>query len=106
MTLFYDDLPLQQSYFHDIFIRRCKRTCKVRAPAEHQGTLGLNPGVEADKPHRIDAARVRADMARAGFKFVGSDGFLENATDDPTKLVFDPAVRGKTSRFFYRFVKP
>jgi predicted methyltransferase len=73
---------------------------------DHHGTPGVDPRVEADKTHRIDAARVRADMARAGFKFVGSDGFLENATDDPTKLVFDPAVRGKTSRFFYRFVKP
>jgi predicted methyltransferase len=31
---------------------------------------------------------------------------LEIAGDDPTKLVFDPSLRGKTNRFYYRFVKP
>jgi predicted methyltransferase len=31
---------------------------------------------------------------------------LEMAGDDPAKLVFDPSLRGKTNRFYYRFVKP
>ena len=47
-----------------------------------------------------------ADMARAGFRFAGSVPILEMTGDDPKILVFDPALRGKTNRFYYRFVKP
>lgn len=73
---------------------------------DHYGVPGMDSRVQADKTHRIDADVVKADMARAGFRFAGSVPILEVAGDDPTKLVFDPAVRGKTNRFYYRFVKP
>jgi predicted methyltransferase len=56
--------------------------------------------------HRIDAAVVKADMAAAGFKFVGESDVLRNPGDDRTKLVFDPAVRGKTDQFVYVFQRP
>jgi predicted methyltransferase len=73
---------------------------------DHHGVPGMESRAQADKTHRIDADVVKADMARAGFRFAGSVPILETAGDDPTKLVFDPAVRGKTNRFYYRFVKP
>ncbi len=73
---------------------------------DHHGVPGMDSRAQADKTHRIDAAVVKADMARAGFRFAGSVPILEMTGDDPTKLVFDPALRGKTSRFYYRFVKP
>ena len=73
---------------------------------DHYGVPGMDSRAQADKTHRIDADVVKADMARAGFRYAGSVPILEVAGDDPTKLVFDPAVRGKTNRFFYRFVKP
>jgi predicted methyltransferase len=56
--------------------------------------------------HRIDAAVVKADMAAAGFKFVGESDALRNPADDRTKLVFDPSVRGKTDQFVYVFQRP
>ncbi len=93
----------------DAFNRKLFAAMKPRGVViiiDHHGTPGTDPRLEADKTHRIDPAVVKADMARAGFHFIGSDTFLENSTDDPAKLVFDPAVRGKSSRFFYRFEKP
>ena len=73
---------------------------------DHYGVPGMDSRAQADKTHRIDAAVVKADMARAGFRFAGSVPILEMAGDDPAKLVFDPSLRGKTNRFYYRFVKP
>lgn len=73
---------------------------------DHHGVPGMDSRAQADKTHRIDADVVKADMARAGFRFAGSVPILEMTGDDPTKLVFDPSLRGKTSRFYYRFVKP
>lgn len=56
--------------------------------------------------HRIDPAVVKADMAAAGFKFVGESDALRNPADDRTKLVFDPSVRGHTDQFVYVFQRP
>jgi len=56
--------------------------------------------------HRIDAARVKADMAAAGFLFVGESNALRNPADPRDKLVFDPSIRGKTDQFVYLFRKP
>lgn len=56
--------------------------------------------------HRIDPARVKADMAAAGFKFDGESSVLANPADDHTKMVFFPAIRGKTDQFLYKFRKP
>jgi predicted methyltransferase len=56
--------------------------------------------------HRIDAARVKADLAAAGFKFVGESNLLRNPADTRDKLVFDPSIRGKTDQFIYLFRKP
>lgn len=59
-----------------------------------------------EKFHRIDPAVVKADFARAGFKFVGSSDILRNAADDHSLTVFDPKVRGHTDRFVFKFRKP
>ena len=73
---------------------------------DHYGVPGMDSRAQADKTHRIDADVVKANMARAGFRFAGSVPILEVTGDDPAKLVFDPSLRGKTNRFYYRFVKP
>ncbi len=59
-----------------------------------------------DKLHRIDPAKVRADMERAGFVLDGEADSLRMKDDDHSKNVFDPAIRGKTDRFMMRFRKP
>ena len=56
--------------------------------------------------HRIDVARVKADMAAAGFKLDAESKVLANPDDDHTKMVFNPAIRGKTDQFLLRFKKP
>jgi len=56
--------------------------------------------------HRIDPQSVRAWVEKAGFVFDGQAHFLENTTDDLTLSMGNPKVKGKTSRFVYRFKKP
>jgi predicted methyltransferase len=73
---------------------------------DHVGAAGMDPRVQAEKTHRIDPAQVRADFEKAGFKFAGESAVLRTSGDNPETLVFDPAVRGKTDRFYYRFTKP
>jgi len=68
---------------------------KAGSPRETGGTL-----------HRIDPAVVIADMEAAGFVLDEKSDLLENVDDDYNKNMADPAVRGKTSRFVMRFIKP
>ena len=56
--------------------------------------------------HRIDAATVKAEVTAAGFKLDGESAILANPADDHTKMVFNPALRGKTDQFLLRFRKP
>ena len=56
--------------------------------------------------HRIDPAVVKADMAAAGFRFVGESAVLRNLADPHTAKVFDPSVRGHTDQFVYVFQRP
>ena len=56
--------------------------------------------------HRIDPAAVRAQAEAAGFEFAGESDVLRNPADPLTIAVFDPAIRGRTSQFAYKFRKP
>jgi len=56
--------------------------------------------------HRIDPAVVKAEVTAAGFTFNGESKVLANPADPHTAIVFDPAIRGKTDQFAYRFRKP
>ncbi len=73
---------------------------------DHVGAPGVDPRVETEKVHRIDPSVVRADFEKAGFRFVDALPVLKTQGDNPQTLVFDPSVRGKTDRFYYRFKKP
>lgn len=67
------------------------------------------PGVDTSAAaalHRIDPAKVKAEIVAAGFVYEGETAVLRNPADDPAKSVFDPAVRGGTDQFVYRFRKP
>jgi predicted methyltransferase len=66
-----------------------------------------DPGFAApDALHRIDPAAARAELEGVGFKFDGESPVLRNPADPHTANVFDPAVKGKTDQFVYRFRKP
>ncbi len=59
-----------------------------------------------DSRHRIDPARVKADVVAAGFRYEGESKVLARADDPHTALAVDPAIRGKTDQFVMKFVKP
>jgi len=64
-------------------------------------------GIDATETlHRIDPARVKSDVLAAGFKLDAESSILANSSDDHTKNVFDPSVRGHTDQFLFRFRKP
>ena len=73
---------------------------------DHVGNPGATPFAVADTLHRGDAAATRREIEAAGFRFDGELPVLHNGTDPHTALVFDPAIRGKTDQFVYRFRKP
>lgn len=72
---------------------------------DHAAVAGSGIGA-TDTLHRIDPARVKADVLAAGFKLDAESSILANKSDDHTKNVFDPSVRGYTDQFLYRFKKP
>lgn len=56
--------------------------------------------------HRIDPLIVRQEVQAAGFLFDGEDKALANPQDHRDLKVFDPAIRGHTDQFVFRFRKP
>ena len=72
---------------------------------DHVASAGA-PIETADTLHRIDPAIARKELEAAGFVFDGESEVLRNPVDDHTKPVFDPAIRGHTDQFLYRFKKP
>ncbi len=77
----------------------------IVAVIDHVGPAGDTRAI-VDKVHRIDPETVKADFARGGFVLEAESPLLRMASDDLSKSVFDPAVRGKTDRFALRFRKP
>ena len=73
---------------------------------DHAGPAGGDPREVANRLHRIDPERVKADMRAAGFILESESNVLRRSEDDHSKLVFDPAVRGKTDRFIMKFRRP
>ena len=56
--------------------------------------------------HRIEGAYLRREVEAAGFVFDGASEAVRNPADDLSLNVFDPAIRGRTDQFAYRFRKP
>lgn len=69
---------------------------------DHQGVLG-NDNVSL---HRIDPSQVRHQLELAGFEITDQSSILQSADDDQNLNIFDPEVRGKTSRFILKAEKP
>jgi len=70
---------------------------------DHQSARGVD--FDAQK-HRIDRAKVKAEVLAAGFTFVDESPVLDNPADDGSKGVFDASIRGKTDQFILKFKKP
>lgn len=72
---------------------------------DHYAEAG-SPRETGSSLHRIDPAIVIADMEAAGFVLDGKSELLRNMEDDYSINMADPAVRGRTDRFVFRFIKP
>jgi predicted methyltransferase len=56
--------------------------------------------------HRIESGYVRQEVEKAGFRLDGQSDMLRHPADDHSLRVTDPAIRGKTDQFVFRFRKP
>jgi predicted methyltransferase len=71
---------------------------------DHAAAAGSGKAAAQDL-HRIDEAFAKKDFASHGFLLEKAWPGFRNTTDDHTKGVFDPAVRGKTDRFTHLYRK-
>ncbi|CAN5289485.1 class I SAM-dependent methyltransferase [soil metagenome] len=72
---------------------------------DHQATAGAGISVSGTL-HRIEGAELRREVEAAGFVFDGESTAVANPADDHSLTVFDPAIKGRTDQFVYRFKKP
>jgi predicted methyltransferase len=72
---------------------------------DHAAAAGAGASV-ASSLHRIEPAAVRQEVEAAGFVLDGQSALLANKDDPHTAKVFDPAIKGHTDRFAYRFIRP
>ena len=73
---------------------------------DHVANPGGDPSDVVNRLHRIDPAIVRRDFVAAGFEEVRASSLFANPADDHSKLVFDPAIQGRTDQFLIIFRKP
>lgn len=73
--------------------------------SDHSAVAGAPISI-VDELHRIDPEIVKREVVAAGFIFEGESRVLRDSADKRTINVFDPAIRGKTDQFIYKFRKP
>ena len=111
------DVAFMGLFYHDAFwleVDRAKMNAGILAGLKPGGIFLLTDHhAEAGSKdrdvktlHRIDAEIVKAEVVAAGFEFVEASEILSHGDDARTINVFDPAIRGKTDRFVYKFRKP
>lgn len=101
--------------YHDLYSSAAKEKrmnilAQLKKSLKPGGILGIidmesNAKEHNPKLHRVNQAYVKEELAEAGFELDAEAAFLRNPDDDYAKVVFDPAVRGKTDRFVLRFKK-
>ena len=115
LHLFYHDFYWESAEFGLARVEPRYVAAELFAAAKADGTVLVvdhvaNPGrdarAEVEATHRIEPAVVRADFEAGGFVFDGESAALRWADDDHSLRIFNPAIRGKTDRFMFRFRKP
>jgi predicted methyltransferase len=69
---------------------------------DHAAAAGTGNS-SAQNLHRIEETFAKKDISSHGFRLEKTWDGYRNPGDDLTKLVFDPAVRGKTDRFTHLY---
>jgi len=72
---------------------------------DHAAAPGAPAGVTSEL-HRIDPGVVKQEATGAGFVLEAESSILFNPADSRALPIFDPAVRGKTTQFIFKFRKP
>ena len=101
--------------FHDVYnndpaaatawlgaIRMLLKPGGVFGVIDHMGDAGADNA----KLHRIEEQLVIEAVEAAGFEVEATSDVLRSPSDDRTKGVFDPSVRGKTDRFLLKLRSP
>jgi len=111
LVLTYHDIYFTADYWpqvdRDNFFRQIRESLKpggVLVVIDHSALE--NTGMSAAQDlHRIDEVFAKQDIESAGFAFDAASDVLRNSDDARTLSVFDEAIRRKTDRFVYRFIK-
>lgn len=110
------DAAITALNFHDVFHRGgmsgaigfSKAVLNLLKPGgvfgvvDHEG----KPGQDNKKLHRMEVKDALEALLVAGFQIEETSDLLRNSDDDMETFVFDAGVRGKTSRFLIKAVKP
>ena len=70
---------------------------------DHQANPGATTA-DIARLHRIEKAQVIREVTAAGFRLAGEAKFLNRASDDHTRPIFD--LKGETDQYALKFVKP
>jgi len=105
--------------FHDLYFERFNidvdaKLAMFRKALKPGGILAIidhaavddAPSTSGNSLHRISPVLARQVLKDAGFILQAQSDILLNDTDDLSKMVFVPEVRGKTSRFVLRYSNP
>jgi predicted methyltransferase len=104
--------PADGSWAHTdpmLMLRKLHAALKVGGVVivqDHVAVPGGDTAEVVDKLHRIDPEVVRRDFKAAGFVLEAESPIFVHPDDDHTKGVFDPAVRGRTDQFVFKFRRP
>jgi len=101
-------------YFENFAVDVDAKLAMFRSALKPGGTLAVidhvavddAPSTSGNSLHRISPVLTKRVLEAAGFVLEEESNILFNDTDDPSKLVFLPDVRGKTSRFIHRYNSP
>ena len=111
MVLVYHDIYFTADYWpvvnRDNFFRQIRSSLKpggVLVVIDHSAITDTGTSA-AQNLHRIDEVFAKQDIESVGFVFDGASEVLRNPDDTRTLGVFDEAIRKKTDRFVYRFIK-
>jgi predicted methyltransferase len=99
----YHDIPNPAEF--DAAVLKTLKPGGIYLVIDHAAAAGNGLG-DTKTLHRIDPQVVKAQVTAAGFQFVGSLDVLANPADDHKLRVFDPAIRGHTDQFVFKFRKP